>query len=327
MKFPPIYQLTPEINQLLIDLEALKRVVGLLNPAPQVIEYLKRKSILKSSVFSARIEGNPLMPEDIREINMEKPITRNAQEVSNLLSAYTALESYRHKPTDVDTVRALHRYVMAGLEPTPGQLRMVDSAVYNRAGLAVYIAPAHWKVRQLLSAMCEFINSAADPRPAVAAVTHIWFEKIHPFEDGNGRVGRLLSALILKSGGYDLGGLVPFEEYLDNNRQAYYDALTSDSQDVTVFISFFIRSITAQSHDSLEKLKNPPPDKYLNLLPRRAEILAIIEDHRQVSFDFISRRFRQIPQRTIHYDITRLIRDGLVRKRGSTRGALYEPDS
>jgi len=61
----------------------------------------------------------------------------------------------------------------------------------------------------------------------------------------------------------------------------------------------------------------------INLLSRRAEIVEIIRDHKMVSFDFIARRFRAVPTRTLHYDISQLVRFGYVKKLGNTRGAMY----
>ena len=65
--------------------------------------------------------------------------------------------------------------------------------------------------------------------------------------DGNGRVGRLLSAYILKKGGYDFSGLVPFEQYLDEHRDDYYYFLGRDRQDVTEFVEFYLTALLAQA--------------------------------------------------------------------------------
>lgn len=65
------------------------------------------------------------------------------------------------------------------------------------------------------------------------------------------------------------------------------------------------------------------PDPYDGLLPRRGEIMRLIEDHKFVTFDFLSRRFRGVPVRTLHFDLQQLVKAGLVQKVGSTRGASY----
>jgi Fic family protein len=176
----------------------------------------------------------------------------------------------------------------------------------------------------LLDALCVYANTTKDASPVTAGVAHIWFEKIHPFLDGNGRAGRLLSSYILKKGGYDFSGLVPFEQYLDEHRDDYYYFLGRDRQDVTEFVEFYLTALLSQARVSLKAAHEAgEPDKYAHLLPRRAEIMRIIEDHKVISFDFLARRFRAIPTRTLHYDLSQLTQAGLVQKMGSTRGVVY----
>ncbi|MCJ7826421.1 Fic family protein, partial [Patescibacteria group bacterium] len=178
-------------------------------------------------------------------------------------------------------------------------------------------------IKKLLTDLCDRTNAGEFPAPIVSAVSHIWFEKIHPFTDGNGRVGRLLASWILQKEGYDFAGIVPFEQFLDEHRQEYYDGLLPDKQNVTLFVEFFLGALLSQVRVSLEEIKHPPLEFQSNLLPRRQEILNIIRDHVTVSFDFISRRFRKIPSSTLHYDLLDLQKKGLVEKIGTTRGALY----
>jgi DNA-binding transcriptional ArsR family regulator len=171
---------------------------------------------------------------------------------------------------------------------------------------------------------CVYVNMTKDAPPVAAGVAHIWFEKVHPFLDGNGRIGRLLSSYILKKGGYDFSGLVPFEQYLDEHRDDYYSYLGRDSQDVTEFVEYYLAALRSQAKVSLKAAYDGvKPDKYAHLLPRRSEIMHILEDHKVISFDFLCRRFRAVPTRTLHNDLMQLTRAGLVQKMGSTRGVLY----
>ena len=97
-------------------------------------------------------------------------------------------------------------------------------------------------------------------------------------------------------------------------------------KNITSFIEFFLQGISHQSQLALKKLsskeKTKPADQ---LLPRRQEIYHIIKDHHMVTFDFIHRRFAQIPRSTLHYDLSQLRNQSLIKKIGSTRGALYAP--
>lgn len=323
MKFPPLFTITPEIKKLLYEVDVLKAGYELHPvPAAQVVN-LRRVSLLKSSLFSARIEGNPLELSDVDDI---RPDTKDKHtiEVSNLVSAYEKLSGIVGQNVTINTFTALHAMVLRDISDEGGRLRTEESAIYNQAGIAVYLTPAPQHIRNLLTNLMDYVNKQSDPPPVLAGVVHIWFEKIHPFLDGNGRVGRLLSAYILKKGGYDFSGLVPFEQYLDEHRDQYYHFLGRDRQDVTEFVEFYLTALLSQARLSLAAAETSvTPDRYADLLPRRGEIMRLIEDHKIVSFDFLSRRFRAVPVRTLHNDLMQLTKAGLVQKMGSTRGVSY----
>ena len=89
-------------------------------------------------------------------------------------------------------------------------------------------------------------------------------------------------------------------------------------------MEFYLTALLSQAKESLKAAhESPKPDKYAHSLPRRAEIMRMIEDHKMVTFDFLSRRFRAVPTRTLHYDLSQLIKAGLVQKMGTTRGVSY----
>ena len=323
MKFPPVFTFTSQIKQLVYELDVLKAGYAL-HPIPvsQAIN-LRRSSLLKSSLYSARIEGNPLELSDIEEAPQNNQSV-HVMEVSNLVSAYEQLSDIVVREISVDALKQLHAIVLRNISPDAGILRSEESAIYDQAGNVVYLTPAPQGIRSLLTALCNHVNTTNDVSPVSAGLSHIWFEKIHPFLDGNGRMGRLLSAYILKKGGYDFNGLVPFEEYLDGHRDDYYYFLGKDKQDVTEFIEFYMTALLSQARISLTAAHaSGKPDKYAELLPRRAEIMHMIEDHNIITFDFLSRRFRAVPVRTLHYDLEMLAKAGLVQKLGSTRGVSY----
>lgn len=119
-------------------------------------------------------------------------------------------------------------------------------------------------------------------------------------------MGRLISAYVLRKGGYSFKGLISFEEFIDNNKEVYYQAL-EPSKDTSQFVEFFLESLVSQANSFLEELKNKkvelPED---SLLPRRREIFEVIKDHPYCSFNFISRRFAAVNVKTLHYDLLQL---------------------
>lgn len=327
LKLNYAYIKTTKIQEFLHKLEVLRDIVDLLPTLPNVEENLRRKSLLKSSLFSARIEGNRLHFKDIQNINSNNSQTDIAKrEIFNILKALRWLYSDRvPKKLSVKLILKLHKMVLLGIDPDAGHFRTEPSAIFNQAGIAIYLTPPPTHILPLTKKLIKKINSAKESTPVNAAVSHFAFEKIHPFLDGNGRVGRLLSTLILKNAGFSFRGLVSLEEYFENRRQQYYDFLSEKSRDITNFVEFFLEGLSTQAEKAIENVKNVkeelPEDR---LLPRRQEILAILRDHKMVSFDFIKRRFAKIPESSLHYDLKKLIEGGFVKKLGTTRGVMYK---
>lgn len=312
------FEETKEIRQKLIEVEANKLVFDNTEVLPEVEENIRRQSLLKSSVYSAKIEG-------LHEPEPAKGIKR---EVANLLKVYHLI--YVGKEVDklmIETVRKLHSMVMKNISVMAGKFRQEPWAIYNSAGFVIYLAPPHFKVPTLMDEYVDYVNNLPYHPVINAAIAQFVIEKIHPFADGNGRVGRLMSALVLRKNNYHFRGILPFEEYTDNHRAEYYYALEPDS-DMTEFILYFLTSIVHASKSMLvdigqlgQKEKN---DKVNLLSPRRQEIVNIIKDHPLCSFEFLSRRFAQVNVKTLHYDLKKLQEVKLIEKAGLTRGALYK---
>lgn len=320
-----IYKKTPEVEKHLHNLDVFKRLIDLLPQLPHLEENLRRKTLLKSSLFSAKIEGNRLNLEDvdfdsnIRSSNIEK------LEVYNILHALNEINS-REIPQklDRDFILKLHKIVLKDISADAGHFRIEPGAIFNQAGVAVYITPPPNQIGELIDKFIEQVSSSQEPGPVNSAISHFSFEKIHPFLDGNGRVGRLISVYILRNSGYGFRGIVSFEEYLNDNRQTYYDLLASTKKDVTEFVEFFLEALNNQAEKTVESMKNIEKEKPEDsLLPRRREILEIIKDHGMVTFDFLRRRFYKIPDSTLHYDLKMLQKSGFIRKLGTTRGVCY----
>lgn len=195
--------------------------------------------------------------------------------------------------------------------------------MFNQAGIAIHIAPGHVQLPKMMGEYTTFVNRLSESIPIKAATAQFIFEKIHPLPDGNGRVGRLISAFVLYNGGYGFRGQIPLEEYIERHREEYYEAL-EPSKNMTQFVEFFLTALVKQGKEIMKKL-NAMSDEQAsaNLMPRREEVYRIIKDHPNCSFDFIRRRFMAVSASTLHRDIAHLVVRGFVRKRGATSGAVY----
>src|SRR3989344_92609 len=319
------YKKNTKINELLVRIEVSKKVIDLLPQLPQIEANLRRQSLLKSSLFSARIEGNTLELHEIDESRKSK--AREKKEVLNILKALEWIHSPRSpKLITKEVLLILHEYVLDGVGTDLGKFRSEPSAIFNQVGIVVYMTPPPTHLPYLLDQLISY-TSREDDHPAVTAgVSHFTFEKIHPFIDGNGRVGRLLAALILKQRDFAFRGLVGMEEYFNEYRSDYYNLLSITDNDITLFVEFFLKGIAESAEKTFEQLKGAKGEKPEDtLLPRRQEILQIIREQRLCSFNMIKRRFRKIPDSSLHYDMQILLKKGFIKKLGSTRGVVYSP--
>lgn len=327
MLIPPKCILTAEITKLLQSIEASKEVINSIIIPPEIEINIRRQSTLKSSLFSARIEGNNLTLDQLRPGSKEQ----KQAEVFNILKALNSIHQRPLKDLTIKDILSLHLIVMKGLviKEELGKFRTESSAIFNSAGIAIYLPPRPSQIVPLLNKLINFINSSKEQFvPIRAALSHYVFEKIHPFLDGNGRVGRLLIQAVLAKGGYGMKGLLAIEEFLDKNRSLYYKALEDSERDVTGYVEFILEAISSSAEQVKEQvLQKQKADVKDYLLPRRAEILSLIEEHRILSFDSIKRRFMGVNERTLRYDLKKLQDAGLIRKRGTTKGVYYESAS
>jgi Fic family protein len=315
---------TKKIKDYLERLRVVDKVVDILPRFPHLEENIRRQSLLKSSLFSARIEGNKLHLEEVQSAAYTSK-DQAKLEVFNILKALHFIYSTRSpQRLSQKFILKLHRLVMDKISPQAGVWRFEPSAIFNQAGVAVYLTPPSHELSLLTKQLVNQINQSKYPGPIKAAKAHFMFEKIHPFLDGNGRVGRLLSTFILKNSGFGFRGLVSMEESLEKQRQTYYDLLLISRKDITSFVEFFLHILTDQAEKTLDRLKNIKEEKPVDsLLPRRQEILHIIRGHKMISFDFLKRRFLKVSLSTLHFDLQQLIKKGYVKKIGVSRGALY----
>lgn len=321
MIIPPKHTLTPKISQLLASIEASRQVIEAIDIPPEVEINIRRKSSLKSSLFSARIEGNTLTLDKVTTTSSKD---REKIEVFNILKALEFVRK-QHQNLKLHDIFKLHEVIMDGLTSDLGKFREEASAIFNTAGVAVYLPPPPRNINLLMEKLLAFVNGGKEQFvPIRAALAHFTFEKIHPFLDGNGRVGRILLQMVLQKDGFGMKGLLSIEEYLDNHRSLYYQALQENNKDVTKYLEFMMEALAKTAEETKKVIlenKDAQPEDYL--LPRRAEILNIIREHKMVSFDQIRRRFMAVNERTLRYDLKKLADGGLIKKLGTTKGVYY----
>lgn len=323
MKIPPPYIITHEILELIAKIEANRIFLDSIAIPGPLKEKIQRVSLLKSSLYSARIEGNPLKLEELDTTSDRQKKT----EVFNILAGIKFIEKSSVKKNMVTKKELLdlHKFVMKDLSPDAGFYRREMGAIFNQAGVAIYLSPPPNQIHELLDKLLGYINSDTEKFPLITAfISHLVFEKIHPFIDGNGRVGRLLILTILLKKNWKLSLNIALEEYLDKYKEGYYFHLDTGLKKPEDYLLFMLDAFYEQSEkikSQIEQESKTPQS--IILPPRQEEIYSIIQDHKMVSLNVIKRRFLKVPSRTLRYDLKKLQQNGMIIKIGSTRGSLY----
>ncbi len=324
MRIPPPYQISPEILELIAKIDANIIFFSSVDIPPQLKEKIQRVSLLKSSLFSARIEGNSLTLEDV-ETSSDK---QKKLEIYNIIKAirYIDKEFSLKDKIDRKLILVLHKIVMDNIAFQAGKFRREMGAIFNQAGAAIYVSPPPTKILLLIDKFIRYLNDDNKRFPLLTSfIAHLIFEKIHPFIDGNGRLGRILIFAVLKSKGYNLSLFIPFEEYLDEHKDDYYYYIDIGMERPEKYLLFMLKAFYEQTEKIKRTLVEGINKKETILLPlRQEEIFNVIKDHYLVSFDFVRRRFLKIPERTLRYDLKKLCDRELILKIGKTKGSCYK---
>ncbi len=268
--YQPPYTITAEIlNRVAAISEAIGRLTVLTDQARAL--RLRRINRIRTIHGSLAIEGNTLSEAQIAAILEGKRVIappREVQEVKNALAAYDRFDTW--KPEEEKDLLEAHRMLMTGLIDEAGLYR--HGGVGVMAGQQViHMAPPADRVPQLMGDLFSWL-AATDAHPLIASsVFHYEFEFIHPFADGNGRMGRLWQSLILARWN-PLFADIPVESLIFEHQAEYYQAIQESTQqtDSAPFIAFMLRMI-------LDTVNTSAPQVSHQVTPQVGELLAAIQ--------------------------------------------------
>jgi toxin-antitoxin system, toxin component, fic family len=254
-------KLLAEANRQIGELNAYSLLI------PNVDLYIKMHVKIEANK-SSRIEGTRTTVEedllDVTDINPEK--RDDWEEVQNYVKATNyGIERIRDGfPVCTRLIREIHEILMQGVRgeyKTPGEFRVSQNWIGgSMPSTAVYVPPPHTEVTECLSDFEKFINNEEIDTPDLikSAILHYQFESIHPFLDGNGRIGRLLIPLYIQSKGMLEKSCLYISDYIERNKDTYYDMLTRvrTNNDMIGWIKFFLEAVIETSKTAKEKFRN-----------------------------------------------------------------------
>lgn len=253
MSYQPPFELTnttlvlvAEIAQKLGRVEAYER----LDRSPR----LRKENRIRTIHSSLAIENNTLSLEQVTAVVEGKHVLappKDLLEVQNAIAVYDALDTF--DPTSMDDLLRAHRMLMGGLVSEAGCLRSGDVGVFEGDRVIHMGTPARY-VPEVMAGLFQWLRTT-DTHPLVAScVFHYEFEFVHPFQDGNGRMGRLWQTLILSKWNSVFAWL-PVESLVKDRQEEYYRALAgSDAQgDSTGFVEFMLQMIDEALDDAASR--------------------------------------------------------------------------
>jgi Fic family protein len=326
VSYQPPFTITTDILNLVADIsQQVGRLdASALNSSPQ----LRKQNRIKTITGTLAIEGNTLTEEQITAIVEGKPVlgsVRELAEVKGAIAAYDALPTFR--PGNLRDLLAAHGLMMSDILVNAGAFRTKAVGIH-KGNVVHHVAPPAHQVSGLMAELTQWLTQSKDHPLITSSVFHYEFEFIHPFSDGNGRMGRLWQTLIL-SRWHPLFLSLPLESVIKDNQQQYYQALEQADQQAnsTPFVHFMLSVIAETLAQNAPA--NAPANAPVNASPEVAGLKtpeAIVtllaanpELTRQQLADAIGKDLR-----TIGRALARLQQAGKIKRVGSDKTGHWE---
>ncbi len=314
----PLFEIT---NKILFLIASISEKIGEINAAHlnKPPTELRKRNRIKTIQSSLEIEGNTLSLEQVTDLLNNKRViapNKDITEVKNAIKVYNKLSKF--KVYDLKSLCKAHEILMEGLIDNPGKLRSTSVGIVKGSDIA-HIAPPGDLVYSLMTDLFNYLKNDEDLILIKSCVFHYELEFIHPFLDGNGRMGRLWQSIILKEH-YPIFEFLPIETLIKLKQQEYYNVLEKSDKEgsSTSFIEFMLE-IIKESLEDLLKVQNinlTANDRILNF----KDIIGNIEFSRK---DYL-RSFKNISQATASRDLKDAVENEIIEKFGDKRTTRYK---
>ena len=262
---PPKIEWTPRLIRVLSDAD---RMIGKLAgeggrlPNPHV---LLRPFVKREAVLSSKIEGTQATLGELLAVEAGATVKRSPEDLREVGNYVIALEHgiarLEDLPLCIRIIRELHEKLMTGVrgeEATPGRFRKIQNWIGkpgSRPETASYVPPPPNEIEPCLAAWEKFIHASDLPPLVTVGLAHYQFEAIHPFLDGNGRVGRLLITLFLIERGILPTPLLYLSAFFEAARRDYYEGLrgVSERGEWNEWLEYFLLGVARMSEDALSR--------------------------------------------------------------------------
>ena len=280
-KYP--FQITSNILKLTAEISELVGRMGTLTDVARSPQ-LRRSNRIKTIYSSLAIEQNTLSLEQVTAVLSGKRVLappKDVAEVQNAFEIYDRLDEL--DPYSIDDLLTAHAVMMRGLRDDAGEFRTRPVGVVDNQGNILHIGTLPAYVPQLVAELLDWAENNDNPLLIKSCVFHYEFELIHPFADGNGRVGRLWHTLLL-SRWNPMFAWVPVESIIHDRQSDYYKAIneSNNAADSTCFIEFMLSAVKSALLEITDG-SYATPNKKNRSQAREQMILACLSDHGDIS--------------------------------------------
>ncbi len=341
--YEPKFQLTLKMLSTLGTIERLYGQIHAEKLIPSLTMRLFQENQILATHYSTSIEGNPLSPQDVTNVILgdQIPTTKSEKEVKNYFAIITSLGNLarQNTPLTVELTEKFHSQLMDGLEEKK-KWGVRDGGVFigHKEGDELVVKhnpPFHTRseIEKALNELYEWLQNEKEIHPLLkAGIFHHQFAYIHPFLDGNGRIGRILTTYYLILQHYEVSKYFILDDYYDIDRHLYSDSLhLADNGDKTEWLEYFLEGIANSLQSAIGrifelragKMDEITGEKRVLVTSREEEVLQILIDKKAIKTSDIEKAF-SVSRQQAHFLLASLVSKKLVEKFGKTKTSYYK---
>lgn len=340
--YQPRFTITNKILKNIGIIEACKEVIDHAPLLPYYEKKFRDDALVRTVHYGTHIEGNELNLSQAERVLAGEDVVGRDRDIWEVIN-YRKVTNYVNqlKAIDENVIRQIHRITVQRILPQKesGEYRKKQVVLKNsKTGEVSFKPPLAIAVPYQIKDLLSFINSDSnkDVHPVLkSGVVHYELVRIHPFLDGNGRVARALSTLILFLEGYDIRKFFSLEEYFDKDAGSYYKALQSVQKqkgDLTFWLEYFTQGLSFELSKIKErverisidaKLKEKLGGKPILLSDRQLKIIEYIQQTGYLQNKAFKTLFPFVSEDTILNELKPLLKEGIIKKKGITKSAKY----
>lgn len=327
--FYPMLSLSQDVRRMMREIREMDRSLDDLILSGADYEELVLDAYASNIHWSTKIEGNRLTMDEVRELTrrysngeMKESPKGPVQEILNHLGSMFSQGLFK-QPWTMETVVDVHRILMKGVGQTePGRIREVEVSVTDADGFEYFIPCPAINVTRELCSLVDWANNS--PFGEIVTVTLFFheFESIHPFEDGNGRTGRVLFQMLLRELGLKNCELCKFEESLLSDQETYYNLLayTDKTGNYTPLVTYVTESLLHAYSEALDVFSEKDRLRGMEENTRRIALMA--KDVGSFTLQDAT-AWVSIGESALKKKLDDLVDAGILHKEGRTRSMRY----